>query len=99
MIGLNILDEQELLTLITKWYAERGISEFDFTIYKHAGEKPCTTENTISDLEDRIAELEDEISNLEDRIAELEDEIYDLEQENSDLQDQLKATHSTPTVD
>jgi len=87
---LNVIDELELLELVSKWFADHNIGEFDFCIYKKSGAQARYAEEQVADLEDKVDELEDRVSELECDVDNLEDYNRELENTNEDLRHQLE---------
>ena len=84
-MNINIVDEHELLTLLTNWFADRGVSDFEVVVVKNAGERAHINLNIITELKEQISELDDKVDELETENSSLEFDLSSLAAENADL--------------
>ena len=75
MNEINVIQELDLIDIITRWAEVNGIQALDICLSKEPGTKLSIIEGeTISELEQTIYELEDKVRELEDEVEEITNE-------------------------
>ena len=75
MNELNVIQELDLIDVVTRWVEANGIQAFDIRLSKEPGTKLSVIQpEVVSGLEQIIYELEDEVSELEYEVDELTNE-------------------------
>ena len=90
-MDLNIIDEHDLLEMLNKWFNDRKIYNFGFSVSKESGHNIEYSETDVGTLERQVRELESENEDLGREVDDLEDDVSDLEDEVEDLKKERDA--------
>lgn len=75
MNEVNVIQELDLIDIVTRWAEANGIQALDIRLSKEPGTKLSIVQGeTVSELEQTIYELEDKVSELEDEVDEITNE-------------------------
>ena len=84
MNEVNVIEELDLIDVVTRWAEVNGIQALDIRLSKEPGTKMTVVQPEV------ISELEQTVYELEDRVSELEYEVDELTNARDSLLERLE---------